>query len=158
HDVPSADDTEQHPHSRDPNREQTDVGRDSVELFDNLVSRGERKIVRFVVFHATLAAQNLFDLIQPLAQHSGSGLDVEVEVFADRREFAARFEGNENRVVLFVFAEEAALALLQHADDFKRTPKYSTLSPAMLTLFREDHSTPVAPVALPFTPCLSSTS
>src|SRR5262245_30856151 len=120
HDVHHADAADQQTHGRDPDCEQADADSDSVELFDNFVSRGEGEIVRLVVFHAALAAQNLLDLIQPFAQHAGSGLDVQVHFLADRRKFATCLEGDEDRVVFFVLAEERVLALLEHPDDFKR--------------------------------------
>src|SRR5262245_25120595 len=138
HDVHHADAADQQAHGRDGDREQADAGRDPVELFDNFVGRGEGKIVRLVVLHAPLAAQNLLDLIQPVAQHPGPGLDVQVHFLADRRKFAAGLERDEDRVVLFVFAEEGVLALLKHADDFKGAPIQLDLFAGHAGLIREE--------------------
>src|SRR5262249_46143928 len=104
----------------------------------NFVGGGKGKIVRLVVLHATLAAQNLLDLIQPVAQHPSSGLDVQVHFLADRRKFAPGLEGDEDRVVLLVLPEEGVLAFLEHADDLKRTPHQLDLLAGYAGLIREE--------------------
>src|SRR5262245_56527145 len=138
HDVHHADAADQQAHGRDGDREQTDAGRDSVELFDNFVGRGEGKIVRLAVLHATLTAQNLLDLIQPFAQHVGPGLDVQVHFLADRRKFAAGLERDEDRVVLFALSEESVLTLLQHADYLKRAAEQLNLFAGHAGLIRKE--------------------
>src|SRR5262245_15055151 len=138
HDVHHADAADQQAHSRDGDREEADAGRDPVELFDNLVGRGEGKIVRLAVLHAALAAQNLLDLIQPVAQHPGPGLDVQVHFLADRRKFAAGLERDEDRVVLFALSEEGVLALLQHANYLKRAAEQLNLFAGHAGLIREE--------------------